>query len=223
MNRFGLPVSVAIATAVTMAGAVLVIFWLLLNFEPPGFLEALPIYLAIPAGLPLILGPLLVAGAMWGALIAHLFGRPLVPAARTGALSVTGMIALLELPVHLSQALAPPGWLPRPLGIHFFFTLIFMFEVALVSGVSAARLCARLGVDGGPRIGTRAGIAGALGFALGSVVAAAMGFVVGEPPGTNMVWALHVGNVFAGLSAGWQFGRQLDAARSAVPPVGVRA
>src|SRR5690606_9617746 len=73
-----------------------------------------------------------------GAAVARLFGHPLGPAARTGALSVTGMVALLEIPVHLSQVLPMPGWLPVPLGNHVFFSLVFMTEVALVSGVASA-------------------------------------------------------------------------------------
>ena len=209
-NGFLFPLSVSLVVAVTMAGAVGLIFWMLLNFETPNFLADLPILLSIPLGLPLILGPLLAAGAIWGAAVAHLVGQPLGPAARTGALSVAGMVALLEIPVHLSQALPIPGWVPVPLGGHVLFTLVFMIEVALVSGVASARLSMRLGAgDWSRQIGTRVGVAGALGFVAGSVVAAALGFVVGEPPATNMVWALHVANTGAGLAAGWHLGRQL--------------
>lgn len=210
----GFALSVSLVTAATTAGAVFVIFWILLNFEPPEFLVDLPLLLSMPLGLPLIIGPLLVGGAIWGATVAHLVGRPPGPAARSGALSIAGMVALLEIPVHLSHALLT--WVPVPLGTHALFTLVFMIEVALVSGVASARLCRRLGVGGSPRqIGTRVGVAGALGFAAGSVVAAALGFVVGAAPGLNMVWALHVGNIGGGLAAGWQLARRLEATRPA--------
>lgn len=215
-NGLLIPLSMALVVAVTMAGAVGLVFWILLNFDTPDFMADLPILLSIPLGLPLIVGPLLAAGATWGATVAHLLGQPLGPAARTGALSVAGMVALLEIPVHLSQALPIPGWVPVPLGIHAFFTLVFMIEVALVAGVASARLSRRLGVgDRSRQVGTRVGIAGAIGFLAGSVVAAALGFVVGEPPGINMVWALHVANIGAGLAAGWHLGRQLVVARTA--------
>lgn len=219
-SRIGLPATVSLVTAVTMAGAVGLIFWILLNFEPPDFLVDLPILLSIPLGLPLILGPLLAAGAIWGAAVAHLVGRPIGPAARTGALSVTGVVALLEIPVHLSQALPMPESIPVPVGPHAFFTVVFMIEVALVSGVASARLCHRLGTGDRPRqVGARVGIAGAFGFVGGSLVAAALGFVVGEPPATNMVWALHVGNVAAALAAGWRLGGQLEHSRRATRPL----
>ena len=216
----GLPAAVSLVTAVTMAGAVGLIFWILLEFETPGFLVDLPILLSIPLGLPIVLGPLLAAGAIWGAAVAHLVGRPIGPAARTGALSVTGVVALLEIPVHLSQALPMPEWIPVPLGPHAFFTVVFMIEVALVSGVASARLCHRLGTGHRPRqVGARVGIGGALGFVGGSLVAAALGFVVGDPPATNMVWALHLGNVAGALAAGWQLGRRLEDARTATVPL----
>lgn len=218
-TRFGLSLSVSLVTAVTMAGGVGLVFWMLLNFEPPEFLVDLPILVSIPLGLPLVLGPLLVAGTIWGGAVAHLIGRPVGPAARTGALSVTGMVAVLEIPVHLSQALPMPEWAPVPLGPHALFTVVFMVEVALVSGVASARLCHRLGTGDRPRrMGARVGAAGALGFAGGSIIAAALGFVVGEPPGTNMVWALHVGNVVAALAAGWLLGWQLERARARTGP-----
>lgn len=204
----GFALSVSLVTAATMAGAVFAIFWMLLNFEPPTFLVDLPLLLSIPLGLPLVIGPLLVAGGVWGATIAGLVGRPPGAAARTGALSVAGMVALLEIPVHFSQALL--AWVPAPVGTHVLFTLVFMVEVALVSGVASARLSKRLGMGGTPRqVGIGVGVGGALGFAGGSIVAAALGFVVGSPPGVNMVWALHVGNVGAGLAAGWQLGLRL--------------
>lgn len=209
---FGFSLSVSLVTAATMAGAVFFIFWMLLNFEPPNFLADLPLLLSIPLGLPLVIGPLLVAGALWGATVARLVGRPLSPAARTGALSVAGMVALLEIPVHLSQVFL--AWVPAPVGTHIVFTLVFMVEVALVSGVASARLSRRIGIGGTPRqVGIRVGVGGALGFAGGSVLAAALGFLVGSPPSLNMVWALHVGNVCAGLVAGWELGLRLGTSR----------
>lgn len=208
MRGLGFALSVSLITATAMAGAVFFIFWMLLNFEPPDFLVDLPLLLSIPLGLPLVIGPFFVAGAIWGGTIARLVGRPLGPAAWTGALSVAGMVALLEVPVHLSQVFLV--WVPAPVGTHVLFTLVFMAEVALVSGVASARLSKRLGIGGTPRhVGIRVGFGGALGFAGGSVVAAALGFVVGAAPGHNMVWALHVGNVGAGLAAGYQLGRRL--------------
>ena len=218
VQGFGFRLSVSLVTAVTMAGAVGLVFWILLNFEPPSFLVELPIFVSIPLGLPLVLGPLLAAGAIWGAAVAHLIGQSIGPAARTGALSVAGVVAILEIPVHLSQAVPLPGWVPVPLGIHAAFTLVFTIEVALVSGIASARLSERLGVTGRPALGVRVGIAGALGFVAGSIVAAALGFVVGEPPGMNMVWALHVGNSVAGLAAGSQLGRQLMGGEQDVVP-----
>jgi hypothetical protein len=216
---FGFALSVSLVTAATMAGAVFFIFWMLLNFEPPNFLMDLPILLSIPLGLPLVIGPLLAAGAVWGAATASLVGRHPGPAARTGALSVAGMVALLEIPVHLSQVFL--AWVPAPVGTHALFTVVFMIEVALVSGVASARLSRRLGIGASPRrIGTRVGFAGALGFAGGSGVAVALGFVVGEPPALNMVWALHVGNIGAGLAAGWQLGLRFATSPTAfVTPV----
>lgn len=217
-SRSGLVLTISLVTAATMAGAVFVIFWILLNFETPNFLADLPVLVAIPLGLPIVVGPLLAGGAIWGAAVAQVVGRPPGPAARTGALSVAGMVTLLEIPVHLSQALPVPGWIPVPFGIHAFFTLIFMIEVALVSGVASVRLCKRIDVGPGvEQIGTRVGTAAALGFLAGSLLAAALGFVVGEF-GANMVWALHMGNVGGGLAAGWQLGRQLSTARHAPWP-----
>lgn len=218
-SRIGLPATVSLVTVVTMAGAVGLVFWTLLSLEPPDFLVELPILLSIPLGLPLILGPLLAAGAIWGAAVARLVGRPIGPAARSGALSVTGVVALLEIPVHLSQAVPMPEWIPVPLGPHAFFTVVFMIEVALVSGVASTRLCHRLGTGHRPRrVGVRVGTAGALGFVGGSLVAASLGFVVGDPPATNMVWALHLGNATGALAAGWQLGRRLEHARRATGP-----
>ncbi len=199
----------ALITAGTMAGAVFSLFLVLLNVQPPDFMAALPPYISLPLGLPLVAGPLLVGGAAWGALLAQLVGAKPLPAARTGALTVTGMVVLLELPVHMTQALPFPGWFP--FGIHGAFTLVFMIEVALVSGVASARLARRLDLGEAPRrIGRQVGLAGALGFAGGSLIAATLGFVVGEPPSGNMVWALQVSNVAAGLAAGWQLGGHLD-------------
>lgn len=203
----------AVVTAGTIAGAIFVTFWVLLNVGPPDFMAALPGYISIPLGMPLVAAPLLTGGAVWGALLAQLVGARPFPAARTGALAVTGMVVLLEVPVHLSQALALPAWFP--FGTHGAFTLVFMVEVALVAGVASTRLARRLALPGEPRgIGRGVGVAGALGFGVGSLVAAASGFVVGEPPSSNMVWALQIGNVAAGLAAGWQLGRHLGGARA---------
>ena len=199
----------ALITAATIAGAVFSLFLLLLNVEPPDFMAALPAYISIPLGMPLVAAPLLTGGAAWGALLARLVGARPLPAARTGALTVTGMVVLLEVPVHMSQALPLPAWFP--FGAHGAFTLVFMTEVALVSGVASTRLARRLDLRGEPRrIGRQVGLFGALGFGVGSLVAVAWGFVVGEPPSTNMVWALQIGNVAAGLAAGWQLGRHLE-------------
>ena len=46
------------------------------------------------------------------------------------------MVVLLEVPVHMSQALPLPSWFP--FGVHGAFTLVFMTEVALVSGVASS-------------------------------------------------------------------------------------
>lgn len=202
----------ALITAGTIAGAVFSIFWFLLTVGPPQIMTELPIFISLPLGMPIILVPLLTGGAIWGALLARLVGAPARPAALTGALSVTGMVVLLEAPVHLSQALLLPGWFP--FGVHGAFTLIFMVDIALVSGVASTRLARRLDLRGEPRrIGLRVGAFGALGFGVGSVVAAAMGLVVGQGS-AHMVWALQVGNVAAGLAAGWELGSHLERARA---------
>jgi len=129
---------------------------------------------------------------------------------RTGALSVAGMVVLLEAPVHLSQALPLPSWFP--LGFHGAFTLVFMVEIGVVTLVAGARLIKRIEVDADARhIARRAALAGAGGFFLGSLMALAAGFEVGAPPATNMVWALHLANVMAALAAGWTLGWNLTA------------
>lgn len=208
----------ALITSGTIAGAVFFLFWVLLNVDPPDVMAELPGFISIAIGLPLVAAPLLIGGAAWGALLAQLVGARPLPAALTGALSVTGMVILLEVPVHMSQALSLPGWFP--FGIHGGFTLVFMTEVALVSGVASTRLARRLALPGSPRrIGRQVGLVGALGFGVGSLVAASLGFVVGEPPSTNMVWALQVSNVAAGLAAGWQLGRHLEGVRTAADVV----
>jgi len=209
----------ALVTAGAMAGAVFLLFFMLLAQAPHDFMATLPGFISIPLGLPIVAGPLLAGGAVWGALLAQLVGAKPLPAARTGAFTITGMVVLLEVPVHMSQALPIGGWFP--FGIHGAFTLVFMIEVALVSGVASTRLVRRLDLDGEPRrIGRQVGLAGAIGFGIGSLVAASLGLVVGQPASTtllwtsNMVWALHLGNVAAGLAAGWELGRHLEAAHS---------
>ena len=167
--------------------------------------ENLPVWLAVAIGVPTLALSFVVAGGVWGWGAATLSGHPRWPAAKTGALSVTGMFMLLEVPVHFSQALPVPNWMP--FGVHGAFTVVFVSEIALVAGVASARLSKRLGVDRGHRpLGAKVGLVGAAGGAVGSVLALGLGFRVGAPSASNMVWALYVVVAVAGLTAGWAFG-----------------
>ena len=202
------PITVAIVTGLTIPGGVFVFFLLLTEIDVEGVMGDLPLWISMPIGLPALLAPMFIAGALWGGTIARLVGAPVAPAARTGGLSIMGMILVLEVPVHLSQAL-PLEELPL-VGGHGAFTLIFMVEVAFTASVASSRLARRVGdARRHRRIGASVGLAAAAGFAVGSLAAVALGFRVGSAPPMNMVWALHVGNLGAGLAGGWVLGSHL--------------
>lgn len=207
-DRRRLPALSSALTAFTITGAVVLIFSVLASSSFTHALEYLPLWLAIAVGVPTLALSFVIGGGLWGWGMAAIFDHPRWPAARTGALSVTGMFILLEVPVHFSQALPIPIWMP--LDAHGAFTLVFSTEIALVAGVSSARLVRRLGVDHGRRLlGAKVGLTGAAGTVTGSLLALGFGFRVGHPPGSNMVWALYVVVAIAGLTAGWTLGRLL--------------
>ena len=111
--------------------------------------------------------PFLIGGGLWGYGMARPFGAPRWPAALTASFAVAGMVVLLEVPVHFSQAIPLPSWMP--LGIHGAFTLVFMAEIGLVSGVASTRLIRRLDVGVNARhTGRQVALAGAGGALLGS-------------------------------------------------------
>lgn len=194
----------AVLTALTITGAVVLIFTVLGTSMTLG-LAGLPLWLAIPLGVLVLSSAFLLGGGAWGWGMAVVFDHPRWPAAKTGALVVTGMFMLLEVPVHFTQALPVPDWMP--LDIHGGFTLVFAIEIALVAGVASARLAIRLGVDRQRRLlGTKVGLTGSTGAVIGSVLALGLGFRVGHPPASNMVWALLVVVPVAGLAAGWTLG-----------------
>jgi hypothetical protein len=207
-DQLRVPAWSAVATAVPVVGATVVFFVIVGGFVVQDVMQDLPMVVAIPLGIPVLISPFLVAGGAWGWGMARLVNAPRWPAIRTGSLTLTGMILLLEFPVHMSQALPVPGWMP--LGIHGAFTVVFMAEIALVAGVASARLSRRLGFAGSGRsLGVRVGGCGAAGFLAGSLLSLALGFRVGTWPPANMVWALFVAQGTAGLAAGWVLGRSL--------------
>lgn len=193
----------AVLTALTITGAVVLVFTVLGSSMTLGLAD-LPLWLAIPLGVLVLSLAFVVGGGVWGWGMAALFDQPRWPAAKTGALAITGMFTLLEIPVHFTQALPVPDWMP--LGIHGGFTLVFAIEIALVAGVAATRLAKRLGVDQRRLLGTKVGLTGAAGTVIGSLLALGLGFKVGQPPPFTMVWALCVVVAVAGLTAGWAFG-----------------
>lgn len=204
VSRHRLAVISAVLTALTIAGAVVLVFTVL-GSSMTHALEDLSPWLAIPTGVLILSSAFLVGGGVWGWGMGALFDQPRPPAARTGALSIAGMFMLLEVPVHFTQALPVPGWMP--MDIHGGFTLVFAVEIGLVAGVASTRLTKQLGVDRQRRqLGTKVGLTGAAGAVVGSLLALGFGFRVGQPPAFNMVWALYVVVAVAGLAAGWVFG-----------------
>jgi len=196
-------------TAACLTGAVIVVFILLANADV--LTHALPdvsLWVAIPVGVLLLSSAFLIGGGIWGWGTAHLFNHPRWPAARTGALSVTGMFMLLEVPVHFSQAIPVPDWMP--LDTHGMFTVVFATEIGLVAGVASARLAKRLGVIHKRRqLAAKVGLAGVIGTVVGSMLALSCGFRVGQSPPFSMVWALYIVVAVAGLTSGWILGLKL--------------
>jgi hypothetical protein len=206
-------------TAISIPGAVLVFLTGVGALIDGNVLDGLPVPLAIPTVLATVTVPFLVGAGLWGYGMARLFDAPRWPATRTAALAVTGMVLLLEAPVHLSQALPVPSWFP--LGVHGAFTLVFMVEISLVAGVASTRLIRRLEVNANARhIGRKVATAGAGGFLVGSLLALAAGFEVGTPPAMNMVWGLHVANLIAASAAGWTLGWNLTTHTRTIRHVG---
>lgn len=203
-DRKQLAATSAVLTGFTITGAVVFIFSVLGSSMTLG-LAGLPLWFAIPLGVLVLSLAFVVGGGVWGWGMAAVFHHPKWPAAKTGSLAVTGMFVVLEVPVHFTQALPVPDWMP--LDIHGGFTLVFAIEIALVAGVASARLAKRLGVDHRRRqLGTKVGLSGAAGTVIGSLLALGLGFRVGQPPASNMVWALYVVVAVAGLTAGWVLG-----------------
>ena len=197
-----------VAAAVSVAGAVMLLFAGVSAMTEGAVMEGFPVGLAVPSVILGVAMPFLAGGLLWGWVLAALFGGPRWRAARTGALSLTGMVLLLEAPVHMSQALPLSDWFP--FGLHGAFTVIFALETYLVSRVVSGRMVRRLGFGGMSKtLGKQVGLVGAGGFVLGSLLAWGLGFEVGSWPPANMVWALHVANVVAAFSAGWYLGWRL--------------
>lgn len=202
LRRAGLSSLLAV---VSIPGAVFMFFTGVGALVDGNVMNGLSTLLAVATVLAAMTIPFLLGGGLWGYGMARLFDTPRWPATRTAALTVTGMVVLLEAPVHFSQALPLPP--TTPLVIHGAFTLVFMVEIALVSGVASTRLIRRLDSDADARhIGRKVALAGAGGFLLGSLLALAFGFEVGTQPGTNMVFALHIANLIAASAAGWTLG-----------------
>jgi hypothetical protein len=182
-----------------------------MGFAIPGSSNGRPLTVWFVAlGIALVILPPFAGGALWGGGIARIFGSPVGPIAKTGALAFGGMILLTFAPVHLTQVWLDdlPDWMPWD--IHGYFTLVFMVEVALVSSISAWRIAKRLGVRGAGVVGAWTGGTAALGFLVGSILAVALGFSVRRYSGFAMVWALLTALPVSASAAGAALGLLLD-------------
>lgn len=154
--------------------------------------------------------PPFVGGAVWGGGLARVFGRPMRPAAKTGALAFGGMVLLTAAPTDLTQLWLDdlPGWMP--LDVHGYFTIVFMVEVAVVACVASWRLAKRLGAgEQSLSVGVWTGAAAAVGFLIGSMVAIAIGFRIYPWVRLSMVWAFLTALPFSTLAAGAMLGIKL--------------
>lgn len=189
-----------------------VAFWLSgMGFAPPGTPgRPLPAWF-IALGVAALVVPTFLGGGLWGWGMAYLFERPTRPAIRTGALAFGGMVLLTALPTDLSQLWLDdlPGWMP--LGVHGYFTIVFMVEVGIVGLIATWRLAKRLGA--GRRawsVGLWTGAGSAAGFLLGSMVALAAGFRIFPWERFSMVWAFLISLPFSTLAAGGAMGWRLQ-------------
>ncbi len=216
-SRASIVVRSAVVTLLGVGGSVAAIFlsiglWLAgMGFAIPGSSSGRPLTVWFVAlGIVLVILPPFAGGAVWGAGIARIFGFPVGPVAKTGALSFGGMILLTFAPVHLTQVWLDdlPRWMPWD--IHGYFTLVFMVEVALVASIAAWRLAKRLGVRSAGVVGAWTGGAAAVGFLVGSILAVALGFSVRRYSGFSMVWAFLTALPVSASVAGAVLGVLLD-------------
>jgi hypothetical protein len=212
--------AVSIVTTVTIGGSMVAMFlavalWLGgMGFAVPGTPAGRP-WTAwfIALGLTTVLAPPFVGGAVWGAALARMVGAPVRSAARTAALAFGGMVLLAAAPADATQLLLDdlPSWMP--LGVHGYFTIVFMVTVGVVAAVATWRLARRLGVGDRPAaVGVRTGAGAALGFMLGSALALALGFRVLPWRHLSMVWATVTALPVSTLVAGAVLGRELQGA-----------
>lgn len=210
----------ALVTTAGIGGSVAVVFlsvglWLSgMGFAPPGTGgPPMPAWF-IAAGIATVFLPPFVGGAFWGWGMARVFARPTRPSMRTGALTFGGMILLTAAPTDATQLWLDtlPGWMP--FGVHGYFTIVFMVEVASVAAVASWRLAKRLdeGIDAWS-VGLWTGGAAAAGFLVGSIVAAAVGFQIFPWVRLSMVWAflvsLPISTSAAGGVLGWRLHHHL--------------
>lgn len=171
----------------------------------------------IAAGVTTVLLPPFVGGALWGWGTARLFGRATRPAMRTGSLAFGGMILLTAAPTDVTQLWLDslPGWMP--LGVHGYFTIVFMVEVAVVASVASWRLAKRLGVgESAWNVGVWTGAGASAGFLLGSIVAFSLDIRVLPWVHLSMVWAFLIALPFSTALSGAVLGWRLN---SAVEPI----
>jgi hypothetical protein len=168
---------------------------------------------SVVLGIALVILPPFVGGAVWGGGIALIFGFPVRSVAKTGALAFGGMILATFAPVHLTQLWLDdlPDWMPW--GIHGYFTVVFMVEVALVASIAAWRVAKRLGAKDAGVVGAWTGGAAAVGLLGGSILAVALGFNVHPGSGFAMVWALLTAVPVSALAAGATLGFLLERGR----------
>ena len=215
----------AAVTLLGIGGSIATVFlsvglWLSgMGFATPGSTNGKPFTVWFVAlGIGTVILPPFLGGAVWGGGIARIFGAPIRPAARTGALAFGGMVLLTAAPTDLTQLWLDdlPAWLP--LDVHGYFTIVFMVEVAVVAGVATWRLAKRLGAgNASSSVGVWTGAAAALGFLVGSLAAIALGFRIHPWVRLSMVWAFLTALPFCTLAAGTVIGLKLSARALPVP------
>lgn len=208
----------AIATTLSIGGAMSFLFLASglglsrMGFATPGGGPGRPLTAwFVAVGVVTVLAPPFVGGAAWGATIARLFGAPMAPPARTGALAFGGMVVMTAAPIDLTQLWLDdlPAWMP--MDVHGYFTIVFMAEIGVVAMASTWRLARRLGADSDAvSIGTWTSCAAAAGFLAGSTLAVAFGVRVFPWERLSMVWATIIALPVATLAAGAMLGARLS-------------
>lgn len=206
----------ALLTALTLAGSIFGMFYLLLDVLAISTMHDLSV-VNLLLGLSALVLPFF-GGWLWGAGIALVARRPYKTLARGGMLSWGTGVLVAGVLLGLSQTpiFAVVGLIGFSKHIvHYLFTLVFVPAVGLVTLLSTNKIVERLGlIDGAREAGRLAGLAAAGAFLIVSL-ALLFGFgweVAGPYAGRrySMISIMHVCNFAAALAAGSVLGWTLS-------------